>query len=625
LLLQSRDNRSGAGEAIGEALQLNPRSAQAWYMLGQLQLGSFNFDAADASIAALRALDADHTLAHLLDAEAAIIQHRWADAQTALDQIDHPMPEAQALQCALLALQGKSALARDVFEAALHDRPGDARVAATTGRLLSLHRRYEDAERWLNDALAIDDTDHEQWSELGLMRWQAGLDADARTALRRASALNPFDRRAANSLRLLDDIDAWDSIDTGDVLIRWPPGIDALLAIAIAADVQHMHDRLERELQWTPSQQTVLEIHPDHEHFAVRVTGTPDVHTVAACTGPVIAMEPPRGGAPGIHAGPYDWGPVVQHELAHVAHLDISRSRVPLWFTEGAAVAHEPLPLDWSARELLARRWHAGSLLPFDDLSWAFVRPEHPEDRPLAYAQSAWFLLHLQDTWGPAIVGDILAALGRDVTLDNAFAHLTGQTPAAIWEDFIDQHATVDLQAWGLLHQITPSMLAMDDQSLRAAIDDEPQNPAPLLAWLHRTSDAATDDRTMLLQRLCALRPLDPWPRRELAQRHRDAGEPGAAADVLQELAHNRDTTPALLDDLAMTQRAAGRTESALLTMAHAVSMNPYDVPQRERAAALALEAGRLDLAQTHIEALVLLEPDESLHRKRLEALTRQR
>jgi hypothetical protein len=46
--------------------------------------------------------------------------------------------------------------------------------------------------------------------------------------------------------------------------------------------------------------------------------------------------------------------------------------------------------------------------------------------------------------------------------------------------------------------------------------------------------------------------------------------------------------------------------------------MNPFDATVRELAAAIAVESGRLDLAEAHIEALVALEPDRPIHAERL-------
>jgi len=64
---------------------------------------------------------------------------------------------------------------------------------------------------------------------------------------------------------------------------------------------------------------------------------------------------------------------------------------------------------------------------------------------------------------------------------------------------------------------------------------------------------------------------------------------------------------------------------AALASAERAVRMNPFDASVRELAAAVAVEAGRLDCAQVHIEALVALEPDRPIHTQRLERLNAMR
>ncbi len=49
-----------------------------------------------------------------------------------------------------------------------------------------------------------------------------------------------------------------------------------------------------------------------------------------------------------------------------------------------------------------------------------------------------------------------------------------------------------------------------------------------------------------------------------------------------------------------------------------AVSIDPYRAELRELAAAIAIEAGRLDVARLHVRHLTLLEPDRPRHTKRL-------
>jgi Flp pilus assembly protein TadD len=628
-LLTARDNRNEAVDALREALSLNPRGAEALFMLGRLHLRVFNFEGARLSAASLREIQSDHVLAELIDVEAALVQQRWSDADERLEdlrqRVPH-MPLLQALSVATAALQGHHDGARDEAAVALRDRPGDPLVAATTGRLLSLHRHYEQAGEWLRTAMQIAPTDHAVCAELGLMQWQAGLDDDARQSLQKAVALNPFDRRAANSLRLLEDMDSWTQEQQGNVIVRWEGGVDDVFAQGLATEVALLQARLERQLDWTPSQPTRLEVHGDHERFAVRVTGLPDVHTVAACTGPVIAMEPPRSGAPGVHAGPFNWRSVLQHELAHVAHLDLSNARVPLWFTEGAAVAGEPVPLDWNDRVMLAEQWRHGTLLPFEDINWSFVRPRRPEDRSLAYAQSAWFMKHLEANWGRTFVADVLRALANGHSMDQAFIISTGDDPQTLWVDFLDQQVPRDLNGWGLLDIVPHEADTADTAVLLQLLEADPDNAALLDLTLRQLINADAGDQPVeqLLQRLAELRPLCPWPREQLAALHGAAGQWSQAADMLAQFAHARSAQPELLDRLAMANRSAGRIESALEAMRVAVELDPYDVARRERAAAMAIEAGRLDLAQTHIKAMLLLEPNEPLHHRRLRAIESQ-
>lgn len=622
-LLESRGQREQATAALREVLTLNPRAAQAWFMLGQLHLRVFNFDGLDASVQALQAINDNHVLAALLQAEAALVQQQWRKADGILAQL-HPLPpHGEALLVATAALSGQHSVATALTDRAKRHLPGDTRLAATVGSLLSLHRRYDDAQRWLRMAVTDAPADHRVWSELGLMRMQAGRDDDARTALERAVKLDPFDRRAANSLRLLQDMDDWVSVTRGDVTLRWRPGVDELFARIIASEIEGIHDAVEVAMQWTPSQPTIIELHPDHEHFAVRITGLPDIHTIAACTGPLIAMQVPRSGAPGVHDGPFDWRRVLTHELAHTAHLDNSNARVPLWLTEGAATAGEPLPLNFSSRVLLAQRWHEGTLLDFDDLTWAFVRPQRESDRALAYAQSAWFVQFLTRRFGPAVVPNIIAALGDEIPLNNAFVAHTESDPRALWTDFIDQHIPMDLQAWGLSQRTPESALTADIDALRALAQAHPTNVALLNELLRRELDgvSVTQAHVDALERLADARPLDPWPRLQLVQWHTDQGDLARAATVLNEVAIAQGNDPDMFDRLAMLHRAARQVDASIAAMEIAVELDPFDITRRERAAALAFEAGRKALTISHVDAMILIEPDYPGHQDRRRAL----
>ena len=136
---------------------------------------------------------------------------------------------------------------------------------------------------------------------------------------------------------------------------------------------------------------------PDHKFFSVRITGMPRIHTVAACTGPLIAIEVPREGPPEKHMGLFDWLKVLRHEYTHTITLSQTKNRIPHWLTEAAAVSMEDVPRKYERARELAKRWQQDDLFDLDEINWAFIRPRRPGDRSFAYAQGHWMVEYMNE------------------------------------------------------------------------------------------------------------------------------------------------------------------------------------------------------------------------------------
>ena len=168
-----------------------------------------------------------------------------------------------------------------------------------------------------------------------------------------------------------------------------------------------------------------------------------------------------------------------------------------------------------------------------------------------------------------------------------------------------------------------------DDATVRAFLAAHPEQADLVEILLRRaraTAKEATDQLRELLERYAKLRPVDPYPHRVWAKLATDAagdglsaaGDPTALAHLRElDIRSDKDNVYALA--IARNRRAAGDLPAALESAERAVRMNPFDPSVRELAAAIAVEAGRLDRARVHIEALVVLEPDRPLHKQRLE------
>lgn len=126
---------------------------------------------------------------------------------------------------------------------------------------------------------------------------QSGRTDRARAALAEAARLDPFNKRSTFSLTLLEEMKEWRTFEGRHFVVRCKPGPDEVVAAMMPDALDRMHADVAARFGHEPAERTVIELMPDHRMFGVRITGMPWIHTMAACTGPVIALEVPREGA----------------------------------------------------------------------------------------------------------------------------------------------------------------------------------------------------------------------------------------------------------------------------------------------------------------------------------------
>ncbi len=611
-LLVQRHNRAEAAEVLAEALTLNPRASTAWRLLGQLYADAFDFVRARSCVAALRAIHPDHPLAAALEARIALQQKDGRGALDAIEPFHTTLPTQRdllAVRFAAAALADDVPVLDEVSRVIEHHLPGDLQPALEAGRYLLLARRYPAAERFLRQVIERRPANPLARAELGLLLMDDGREPAAREQLEIAVRLDPYHVRATNHLRLLEQLLTWPSLDTEHFRILYAPGIHAVLARDIARFCEAAHDRVVAAFSHTPVRKTQIQLLPDQSSFAVRIVGLPDIWTVAASTGPVIALSPPRLGAD--QRGPFDIRRVIEHEYVHTVTLDATDYHIAHWLTEGLAVWQERAPRDFPTCQLLAAAVREDALIPLDRLTWAFVRPESPSQRPLAYAQSHWLIEYLVERFGMEIIARLIDD-SRQAGDDRVFIEAaTGEDVDTLMSAFTTW-ATRQVEAWGLGPASAgrrdalrlAAMYALGGDDAAAAVT--PLDPAAALAALraYRT--------------LC---PVDPWPHRALLRL------PAEVVTLEERLTALRFLAPRSLDDgtpayvLAQQLRESGDFQEAQQAINTALSLEPYRPAFRERAAAIALERNDRPLALEHLQALTLLEPDHPRHFVRLAAL----
>lgn len=676
-LLFSKSNSEKGTEAAIDVLRRNPMCADAWALLGRWAVRTFNEPNARAIAGRLDRISRRLTgsgVDHSPHADEILARDRIRQddpdlAETYLSRIlaRYPgMRSALALRCAVEAIRYDPANLERLLDEFDAQSPNSPLALYEVGVALSDDRQYEMASDYLNRA-------HERqpnWPEpivaLGLLEIQAGRDELALAALSRAVELDPFQRRAKNSLTLVSELITWSEVESEHFVVRYKPGVDEMLAREMLGPLEEIQRVVGGTFEFEPTRKTRIELMPNHQWFAVRITGEPHVYTYAAATGPLIALEAPREGKK--HTSTFDWIRVVRHEYTHTATLGITDNRIPHWFTEAAAVHMELAPRAYSTCRMLADALTNDGLFPLDEINLRFVRPRAPNDRAQAYAQSHWMYEYIIDRWGERAPLDLMAGYKRGERQDSLIEEVLRVTPEQFFDDF-KAWAAQEIASWGLAPEPSLETLrfeeTMNDPVLRDAAqaslesfarsaataahlgeDAEPFSmrlvdvtPELIEFWsvLHpdhpellrirlyealRMNDGdPTRDMIPLIESYASACPVDEMPHRLLTRLYLGDDDPALAIAPLEFLDQREVNADVYAVELAKRYAALGDWDNAMAKALRAASIAPYDAANRELAARVAISMRDLDAAESQLRALIALEPNRPQHERRLEAL----
>lgn len=665
-LLYAHNNYQDAQTAAAETLGLHPRNAQAAFLIGSMAVDSFDFDTADEIAHKLdllaESIDANadandndnpqpSLLGSMLRARVALRRKDPQGAEMAIDPVLAHMPEQRGLlelNAAAAAAGFRTISTQHLLDAYDQLSPGSPFAYMRVAETLSEYRQYTTAAEVYRRVIERAPNWGEPRLGLGLLLVQAGLDQQARDTLEDALALDPFDIRAQNSLTLVTELASYATIESDNFIIRYKPDTtDIVLAQEMPAIMERIHTRVAGDLpggvDFQPRQKTLIELMPNHEWFAVRIGGMPSIHTMAASTGPVIAIEAPREG-PKSSIGPYDWPRVLQHEYTHTVNLARTKNRVIHWMTEANAVYNEDGPRAANTWAMLKNAYENDELFDLVEINTAFVRPKKPTDRSLAYAQGAWMFEYIVETYGRETPLQIFDASTRGRDSVDAFEETLGVTPESFLTDF-RAWAKQDLIDHGLLlPEGTPDIYELfsvdQDASAEQQLDnvptleeidellsehpDHPQLVTLRIGYtLSGAGDRLSDDQVSFLEYAITVRPTDDTPHKRLASHFLagDTAEQLKAIPHLEYLDAREIHSPAYAGQLALLYAQTGETQKAIAKALRAVAIAPFDADQRERAARVALIVKDYEQAKHQLEALTIIEPDREIHQRRLEAI----
>ncbi len=657
MLLLERHNIPEALKAFDNALTMNPNAAEPLVAKGQIALQKLDLKETE--------LHAEHALRinpHLPEALRlrADVHLASGDPAAALKELEQARKigprdeETLGMIAACSYLQRKPAevetLAREVEK--FDQKPGI--FHHSLGERLEARRRYLEAEKHYKQAIEMRPMLAGPRTSLGLLYMRLGREPEATEILDKAFQADPSNIRVSNTRKVLRHLEKYQTLSTEHYALRYDPKNDAALAQYMAEYLEGIYQDLARKFQYRPKGPILVEMFNNHDMFSGRVVALPDLHTIGACTGRMMALVSPNG--KGI-LKPFNWGRVLRHEMVHIFNLDQTHFLVPHWFTEGLAVVNEGYPRPQTWNQLLLERVPKGELYTLDTIDMGFIRPKRmPEDWHMAYCQSQLYVEYMTSKYGPQTIGELLAAYadGLDTTAAitkvckvdkpafekgyHAYLEETIKTlkskPAEKALKFreLQEAYQADADNADLAARLAEQYLLRRDTAQARKLAEAARTKKakhPLACYVLARLELAGGKREQALELLQGAVDRDhPEPKvlRELAKLYYDGNDFAKAAEIY-ELGHKAEPYDnRWLLDLSRVYAQSGAKEKQIDSLKQLVPTDADDLDHRKRLARLLEEAGRHAEAERYArEALEINIRDKEAQETLLKALDAQK
>ncbi len=434
LLLLAKHNATDAESSFRQVLKVDADNADAHVGLARAAVDD-RYDAitARAEIASALAINPVHAGALALRAELGLDGEDFTGARADVAAIRRLNPHdrgafrVEAAAARLLDDAGAYARARDE-DLTVH--PHDGQFFAFVAEALARQRRYDEARAMAAEGVAADPSDAACLSTLAISLLRLGDETAGIEALRRAWKRDPYDRRTYNLLELYEKVIPADSVTVSTAHLHFRVPRDARTAVAEVVG-PYLEARYRDDVArygFEPRGPITFELYADPRQFAVRTTGLPAIGVSAVCFGRVITSESPTN-----HA--FNWGMVLTHELAHVFAIELSRARVPRWFTEGLSeVEAARARPEWTRHDDadLYGAWRRGEIPSLADLSDAFLGAHSGDEAGRAYALAAEAVGWIERRFGFAAVRAALLAYGQGARGARVLEQIAGMPVAEL-------------------------------------------------------------------------------------------------------------------------------------------------------------------------------------------------
>ncbi|MEO7156693.1 MAG: tetratricopeptide repeat protein [Vicinamibacterales bacterium] len=425
LLFLEKYNKAEASKSFQEALKTDPDYGPALVGMAQALEDENPPQAVQFAQRALKINPSDAG-AQLVLAQVAVYSDKKAEVKAAIESVLAVNPnhlEALSMKAAMAYVEGRDQHYQESVAAALKINPTYGEIHRIVGSMTAHYYRFDEAVEHTRKAIALDKENVRAVADLGQQLMRTGDERNARRNLETAFRIDKWDVQTYNLLELLDNLEPFDTINEGTMVIRLAPDESPVLKYYVPMLAREALDTLSKRWDFTPKGPILVEMFPRHDDFAVRTLGLPGMlGALGACFGRVVTLDSPTAREPGT----FNWGETLWHELAHVITLQLSGNRLPRWLSEGTSVFEERRARqDWG-RDMdlpFARAIDRGQVIKIKDLNSGFSSSQTIN---FAYYQASLVVEHIFTTYGQAKLRALIAAYADGSDTEEAIKKALG-------------------------------------------------------------------------------------------------------------------------------------------------------------------------------------------------------
>lgn len=427
-----------AEEVLTEALQIAPQHPEANMLLAEVRLAqALDFDEAERLARLALAQNPKLTHAYFVLAGIAVRDQDLAAADRYVSEGLRGNPRDLPL-LSMRAVVRFLAEDQRGFEqqksAILRLNPEYTRLYSIVGEFADWEHRYDEIVSLMKEAVALDAKDAKAEGELGFNLIRSGNESEGVSALSRSFRMDPYNVRVYNTLEMYEGVIVKEYVTVSHprFAIRYKTSEKDLLERYVPDLLDRAFETMQKSYGFTPLLPVGVELYAERENFGIRTGGLPQIAIQGVCFGKTLAAMSPANES-------FNLGMTLWHELSHVFHIQMSKSRVPRWFTEGLAEYETIIARPEWVRENDQELFEAvrGERLPvLGNMSRAFTRAEELEDVGTAYYASSQILVMLANHYGHDKLAEMLRQWGAGKTSEQVMAGVLGKKSTELDREF---------------------------------------------------------------------------------------------------------------------------------------------------------------------------------------------